>query len=199
MLLSAILLGTIFAKFLLEEEEESQRTNASSVSEEDEWLDHAGDDNMSSTNYSIRRRPLFVFSGIYGILFVVLVARLRQPDRLYQNAFYTGCTLLHTDEVGTVMNYVDNDRRRRGLEEGDNDFDYDNMCAEFCVPNIAALGTVFRVYLVVGLQLQKGQCQDLGCEDHLVDKTFSFATYSLDVEIFTQSNNYDDDGGGERM
>jgi hypothetical protein len=74
-----------------------------------------------------------------------------------------------------------------GEDEDDDRGDYE--CAEFCIPHIAV--PIFRhVLRKKNIPIYRGQCimQDGGIySTHVLDKTFSAFSYSLDVELYGSS------------
>eukprot|EP00549_Striatella_unipunctata_P020713 CAMPEP_0118678700 /NCGR_PEP_ID=MMETSP0800-20121206/3368_1 /TAXON_ID=210618 ORGANISM="Striatella unipunctata, Strain CCMP2910" /NCGR_SAMPLE_ID=MMETSP0800 /ASSEMBLY_ACC=CAM_ASM_000638 /LENGTH=176 /DNA_ID=CAMNT_0006574593 /DNA_START=221 /DNA_END=752 /DNA_ORIENTATION=- len=135
---------------------------------------------------------------VYGILCLLAVIRILPPDRLYLQPFYTGCNLMYLVDVESISDYFesnnngDRERTRRFLDEANqND---DGFCAQFCVPNVASLGVQYGSTKVLGLPLVQGTCEYMGYGDHVADKTFNYATYSLDVELYQKwGDGYNDD------
>jgi hypothetical protein len=60
------------------------------------------------------------------------------------------------------------------------------MCAEFCIPHIASRFVKIGVDKL-GVPIQRGQCQDVGYDERVADKTFAYMSYSLDVEVYYSS------------
>jgi membrane associated rhomboid family serine protease len=141
----------------------------------------------------IQRKGLLLVGGVLAVLFVCVIFRVNAPDRLYLQPYYTGCDLMYAEgeDVSSVaQNYMNNDnddgRLLRQLDDG-----YDSICAQFCIPHIAAEGAVYGSDRVVGLPVTRGKCEDLGYDEHMADKTFEYFSYSLDVEIFTTAQTDD--------
>jgi len=151
-------------------------------------------------------------------LFVTLVAK---PNELYAEPFYTGCKSFYTVDIDDLAgsfflsssdddNYNNNnqgDGRRslavaaaeetsqsflRYLAGGDDKDSRGYECAEFCVPHlfVPLIQTVLRKKKI---PISRGRCVDNGYSTHVIDKTFSAFSYSLDVELYGASDNDDDD------
>ena len=65
-------------------------------------------------------------------------------------------------------------------------------CAEFCVPHLL-VPFVKHILRKKEIPISKGQCSDEGYSTHVLDKTFTALTYSLDVELYAESIQSDDD------
>jgi hypothetical protein len=128
------------------------------------------------------------------IVFPIAILVAASPDPIYKDPFYTGCRLYWSDQVedlasGSVFRSDNNDdganqkhRRRRNL------IDYDGMCAQFCIPNLVAT-LVAPITKRLGISVvAKGQCVDNGYETRAFTKTFSYATYALDVDVYYGAN-----------
>ena len=137
---------------------------------------------QASPDFRLRRKPLYTVAIVYGLIFFLICLRLRQPEELYLQPFFTGCDLMYSDEVRNIaMDYINNGR---ALENGDDD---DNtICAQFCLPHLATRGVIFGAKRIFGLPVSRGSCQTQGYDEHLADKTFKYFSYSLDVEIFIE-------------
>ena len=81
------------------------------------------------------------------------------------------------DDVANVMSKYGSSFRRR-LED-------ENICAQFCIPHLASKATVFGAQRLLSLPLVFGECEDIGYDVHMADKTVQVSGYSLDFEIFT--------------
>ena len=142
-----------------------------------------------------KRWRLYTLLVVYGILFLVLLLRLRRPNALYADSpFYTGCDLKYSAALGDISSsyFGGEGDRRRWLEEAanDGDGDDDGLCAQFCIPHILSRAATFGARSIFSFEIQDGTCPSE--YEHYVDKTFEYFTYSLDVEIF-QSNDGNDE------
>lgn len=152
----------------------------------------AGDDGISevrkaSPEFKLKRKTLYLVAAFYGVMFLILLLRLRRPNKLYLQPFYTGCQLQYSDGIDFLgASYNSDEGERRFVEDRDNQ----NLCAQFCVPHLASSGVIFGAQRF-NLPITPGTCEANGYDEHLADKTFNYATYSLDVEIYTQSG-YED-------
>jgi Pectinacetylesterase len=151
-----------------------------------------------------RTYPFRGLVAVLAILFVCLVVRIRRPDRKYEQPFLTGCELVYTSHVdaivnsyagGQVANYNngDNNGNNRNLEEQENDGegeeqDEQHMCAQFCVPHLVSRPLIWGANLYTGFDVRRGWCEDFGYSQHIADKTFSYKSYSVDVELYYDDN-----------
>ncbi len=143
-------------------------------------------------------------------LFLTLVAK---PNDAYLEPFRTGCKSFYTSDIedlseNAFLSSDDDDverRRRRSLVEeasqetsrafvrwlaGDNDNDSFD-CAEFCVPHLL-VPFVKGVLKKKDIPINLGRCKNHGYTTHVLDKTFTALSYSLDVELYAASNNGDE-------
>ena len=144
----------------------------------------------------LRKTPLFILMCTYCAMAFVIVSRIRSPNKLYLQPFYTGCDLMVVegeDLAAAAGNFYNADRRRRLHDQNGID---DNMCAQFCVPHLVSRGVTYGAQRLLGLGLVRGTCDMLGYDEYMADKTFKQMSYALDVEIFVQSNDDDNNGGG---
>ena len=79
----------------------SNKNNTSSSGDEDhndggyyESYSEAGVTNNRFQN--IRRRPLQALLGMFVVMFLCLLLRIRRPNRMYEHAYLTGCDMVHT-------------------------------------------------------------------------------------------------------
>jgi membrane associated rhomboid family serine protease len=177
MLVVAIALGLAFPQALFDISENSSSADDEGISEV----------RKTSPEFRLKQTPLYFVASFYGVMFVILLLRLRRPSKLYLQPFYSGCHLQYSDGIDFLTaNYNSGEGERRFAEDGD----YQNLCAQFCVPHLAS-----RLVIVgarrFNLPITSGTCEANGYDEHLADKTFNYATYSLDVEIYTQSG-YED-------
>jgi membrane associated rhomboid family serine protease len=98
------------------------------------------------------------------------------------------------DAVAGIQSSRNSRRRTEGGENKDGNVDY--SCAQFCVPHL--ISPLFQaIARNRGIPIQRGQCTENGYSTHVLDKTFSGFSYSLDVELYVSSGN--NRGGDERM
>ena len=137
---------------------------------------------------TLERTRLLVLAGVYALLGLLVLSRIHSPDRLYLEPYFTGCDVMvaQGEDIQAVAgNFYNADRRN--LQENDGG-DYSNMCAQFCVPNIASRGVPFAANRFFGLPITRETCEELGYDEHMADKTFKQFSYSVDVELFVQAN-----------
>jgi membrane associated rhomboid family serine protease len=211
MVVVAIVLGVICSQVLFELPENSSEeavhsffaTASADVSEVHKASQDslhsacANDDDVSeevrkeSPEFKLKQTPLYSVAGFYGVMFLLLLFRLRRPNKLYLQPFYTGCNLQYSDGIDDLAASYYNGGEGNGERLlDDEDGAYQNLCAQFCVPHLASKGVMFGAKRF-GLPITSGTCEGNGFDEHLADKTFKYATYSLDVEIYTQSG-YED-------
>ena len=179
MLLIGIIVGTLISMFVI-----------TIASKEPSMIQ---DDGLENTKLDVNpvklsRRGLSGFCGILLLMFLVLLFRIRRPNKLYMEPYYTGCNVMYAagDDVANVMSMYGSSFRRR-LED-------DNICAQFCIPHLASKLTVFGAQRLLSLPLVLGECEDIGYDVHMADKTVQVSGYSLDFEIFTMSESEEDEG-----
>jgi hypothetical protein len=139
------------------------------------------------STYSTKRAPL---KGVFLaclVLFCVLALRIIRPNKLYTSPFLTGCDLAYVELPADIAGSFYSEGRR--LEQNAADDDGDSICAQFCVPHIAGRPLIWGASTYSGYSVSQGQCEENGYDIHIADKTFTKATYSVDVEVFTSSYN----------
>lgn len=153
---------------------------------------------QASPDFRLRRKPLYAAVGVYLLLCLVILMRLRQPKELYLQPFFTGCDLMYSDDVSTLAeDYYSN--RALG-NKGDDESSDSSLCAQFCTPHLTTKGVVIGSKSIFDILLTRGSCEDLGFNEHVADKTFKYFSYSIDVEIYTASgytSGNDQDHGGK--
>lgn len=134
------------------------------------------------------------------------------PNELYVEPFRTGCKSFYTVDIDDLAassflssndddgeNENPNDRRSllasgtateeasllflRFLNDDPGDDENGYGCAEFCVPHLL-VPFVRSVLRKKKVPIDKGRCSDHGYSTHVLDKTFSAFSYSLDVELY---------------
>ena len=139
----------------------------------------------------LNKNRAFILAGICCIMFLVLLFRIRRPNRLYMQPFYTGCSLMYTkgEDIASIVSNYGDERRL----EGDG-FDYENMCAEVCIPNVGANVAQYGAGEYFGVPVVRGTCEEIGYDEHMADKTFEYFSYALDVEVFMTSSEEEENG-----
>lgn len=134
------------------------------------------------------------------LLFLIIISMIRLPNRLYLDPYYTGCDMRYTagEDVSNLANNYGSRERRLGDDKGD-DYDFDNICAQFCIPHLVSRGAVYGAQKILSVSLTAGQCEDAGYDTHMADKTFNyFLNYSFDVEIFTTAEDEEGEKDDEK-
>mmetsp|Transcript_884 Transcript_884/g.1944 ORF Transcript_884/g.1944 Transcript_884/m.1944 type:complete len:839 (-) Transcript_884:69-2585(-) len=145
---------------------------------------------------NLNHRRCTSLAAAYSILFLLLVVRVRRPDRTYLYPYRTGCNLVYTTDVNDIIGAYENadGGRRLGDDEGQND-NY-NMCAQVCIPEIAYLPVMYGINSAantyVDLSLERGICEENGYQDLYVIKTFNYASITLDAEVYYKSDYYNE-------
>jgi membrane associated rhomboid family serine protease len=166
-------------------------------------LEKAEDADLSSSDirskdskrYSYRQLPFKALYSVFALALVLLIFRIRRPNKLYSSPFLTGCELANVELSADIVGSFGGDGQRLLKEDEGNDDDYADgysYCGEFCVPHLAARPLVWGASTYSGYTVSTGQCQDKGYDTHIADKTFTKATYSVDVEVYTIYENDDD-------
>jgi Pectinacetylesterase len=147
----------------------------------------------------ISSRALRGFGSVFFLLFLVVLFRLRRPNQLYLQPFYTSCNVMYTagEDVDTIINTFGSSyrNRRRSNQRQLNGYSYEaaTLCAEFCIPHLVSRLTVIGAEQLFRLPLTAGVCDDIGYDVHIADKTVILSGYSLDFEIFTKEEEEDED------
>jgi len=152
--------------------------------------------------------------ALSALLFVPLfVTTVASPKETYLEAFRTGCKSFYTVDIDDLAassflsgddDGVEGDARSlvaevsgktsesffRWLAGEDDGESYE--CAEFCVPHLL-IPFAKRVLKKNKVPINRGRCSDQGYSTHVLDKTFTALTYSLDVELYAASTNDDDE------
>ena len=132
----------------------------------------------------INRKFLSAFIILSSLLFMTLILRLRKPDRLYENPYFTGCNQMFTDKAAEIVSMFSGDNGQERLRKLNDSMDGQAICAQMCVPHIASSGAEWGIERYLGVTLMHGTCEDIGYSDFYVAKTLSYFSYSLDVELF---------------
>lgn len=153
-----------------------------------------------------RKRPLQTLVAVVVLLVFLLLFQIRQPNRIYEQPFLTGCDLVYTTHVSEIANsyagqylgnsntnvtngnYNNGARRRRLDDQTNNADDEDYMCAQFCVPHLVSRPLLWSANVYTGFDVQRGWCEEAGYGQHVADKTFSYKSYSVDVELYCDNN-----------
>lgn len=167
-ILGGVLVGGIFG-FMLHKDEHTEQKNDS-----------------EERYFSTKMMPLRTLILSYIVMFCVLIFQLRKPDQLYMSPFLTGCDLVYSDVPDELL---DSFYRKRKLRILDEDFDAE-YCVEFCIPHLVARPLAWGVTKFSDdFSVKHGQCEDIGYSTHIADKTFTKATYSIDVEVYSVDGN----------
>jgi membrane associated rhomboid family serine protease len=142
----------------------------------------------------ISSRALRGFGSVFFLMFLVLLFRLRRPNRLYLQPYYTSCNVMYIagEDVDTIINTFGSSYRyryrRRSNQRQLNGYSFEaaTLCAEFCIPHLVSRLTVIGAEQLFRLPLTTGVCDDIGYDVHIADKTVVLSGYSLDFEIFTK-------------
>ena len=137
-------------------------------------------DEQATAKYTPRKEIMYGYA--VWLVLVVLGLGFNGPNELYMEAFYTGCELYYSTDVENIASDLYSNDEDRRLDENS----YESMCAEFCIPHIASRFVKIGVDKL-GVPIQRGQCQDVGYDERVADKTFAYMSYSLDVEVYYSS------------
>jgi len=170
LILSAMTIGAILPCFIVKQSNEDPNIN--------EWMPMPA--KLSKVVYA--------FAAIFAIMFILILAGVPNPNELYQYPYLTGCGMMYSTDVGSL---VQNFGGRR-LGDG---FDYDNVgCAQFCVPHLIEKPFYFGLkkyaaYSENEYAVDYGLCEDIGYDEHIADTTFEYLRYPLDVEVYDVAQN----------
>eukprot|EP00980_Cylindrotheca_fusiformis_P001406 scaffold345_cov134-Cylindrotheca_fusiformis.AAC.17 len=146
---------------------------------------------VNHPTYSAKKPALKGILVVYAVMLFLLAFRIVRPNRVYMSPFLTGCDLAYVELPADVAGSFYGEQRRLEENAADDD-DGGTLCAEFCVPHIAGRPLIWGADSYSGYSVSQGRCEENGYDTHVADKTFTKATYSVDVEIFTLSDNNDD-------
>ncbi len=124
--------------------------------------------------------PIMVVSGVYVIVFILILSNVPKPNTYYQYPYLTGCSMMYTNDLDSILQDFGG-RRERKLG------DYNGFCAQFCVPHIIDKPFYYGVGSLTEYDLTQGRCEDIGYDEHAADKTITYFGYSLDVEAYYSS------------
>ena len=143
---------------------------------------------------SVKLMPLKVLLALYLVLFFTMLSGIRHPNEKYREPYLTGCQVMFSDELDNLVNYdFDSGNEEQGgrwLSSEDKE-ENQRLCAQFCIPNIVARPFGWGANRLFDLTIQKGMCESVGYNDHFADKTFNYMSYSLDVELYFESEQDD--------
>ena len=128
---------------------------------------------------------------VYSVMYLLLLFRVPSPDK--QKAYHpylTGCGLVFSDQIGDAANaYANNDggRSLAGNEEGDW-FDAEDMCAQLCVPHVVLRPALWGIQKFASVPVKRGTCKANGYDEHVADHTIREFTVTLEVMLYTTSN-----------
>ena len=210
MMTSAAMFGVVLAVWVYHPVASQDSRDYSTYVDDDEM---EGPKNLGGVYLARQMRYLQGLLALFAVMLLLLLFRIRRPNRMYERPFMTSCDLVYTTNVNDIVNgYLGdqfgddeggNDRfRSRWLEENQaNDdgeaADEEYMCAQVCLPHLVSRPARWGANIYSGdLGVKKGQCEDVGYSEHIADKTFSYKKYSADVELYFQDGYYynqDDD------
>ena len=99
------------------------------------------------------------------LLIIALGVSITCPNENYTTPFLTGCDAMCSTDI------VD---------------DEDSTCCQMCTPKkISKTVTCYDlIFKFINYDFDSGMCEDIGYEEHAVDKTFKYFSYVLDVEVY---------------
>jgi hypothetical protein len=180
-LTSSVVTGMVFGLAIFSEEPAGGMPDLGNEYYRPSLSENMALDKKESTNRGgLKIRWTFVHGMIiiYFSLYLLLLFRVRSPDKENIYAYRTGCNLVYSDQIEDFVNAYVN-VGGTDLEERD---DISGMCAQMCIPHLvyrpALLGARF-------IHLEKGTCDDNGYSTHVADKTFQKYSVLLEVQLFT--------------
>jgi hypothetical protein len=174
------------------------------------------DHNRNRRGKFVKRAIGLGFLAVFVLLLVPLfVTYVANPPEAYLEPFRTGCKSFYTVDIDdlSASSFLSNDdmdgaRKRSLVEEtsseyaesflrwlagGEDENDGSYGCAEFCVPHLL-VPFVKAVLKKKEVPIYLGRCSENGYSTHVLDKTFTAVSYSLDVELYSAYNGDDDNG-----
>jgi len=139
-----------------------------------------GTRNQWKLTTSANSKKTAIVGALFLLMFILILSGVPNPNSLYQYPFLTGCTMMYSTDVGTFINNAG--------------YDFDNLCAQFCVPHLIEKPFYFGLkkyadYSGTEYAVNYGICEDIGYSEHIADQTFSYMAYPLDVEVYDINEN----------
>lgn len=152
---------------------------------------------FSSSQKLYLKKIATVVGAVFFLVYILILSGLPNPNPLYKYPYLTGCKMMYTTDVGSIANNFGG----RRLENDGGDFDFDNLCAQFCVPHLIERPFYFGLkkyadYAAnqggdVDYSVDYGLCEDGGYSEHIADQTFEYMGYQLDLEVYDTDNQND--------
>ena len=114
-------------------------------------------------HYTPRMKIWILLSLTYTILLsTILLNKTSKPNENYTMPYLTGCDMMYSTAI---------------LED---------TCCQICIPK--SVSSIITSYSLIekfaGYEFAMGMCDEVGYEEHAVDKTFKYFSYALDVEVY---------------
>jgi hypothetical protein len=178
-------IGTIIACLLFE------RKRSEGIVTENEYRNdlHSDSSEHVTTEQGATLRWGFVKgAGVtYLILYILLLFRVPSPDKKNMYPYLTGCSLVYSDQIGDFIGNYASSYGGRSLEGNQDLSDGQNLCAQLCVPHLVYRPLVWGVRKLGLVALEEGTCEENGYDEHIADKTVREYTVTLEVQVFSNS------------
>lgn len=126
-------------------------------------------------------KPVLLGIGsISGIIFILLIAGVPNPNEIYVYPYATGCEMKYSLDITDIAGQLSGQDRRKLKDNND----YDGLCAQFCIPHLIELPFSWSMNKYTEYAMPDGLCVDIGYASHMADKTYSYWGYALDVELY---------------
>lgn len=178
---TAVVIGAVLGMLLFDNSKSDQT---------DEDYQMSSDSTDAAAVPSIRWNAVKCTGGVYLLWYLLILFRVPSPYQSNVYPYLTGCNLVYSDQIGDfIKQYANGYGGGRKLEGTDDYFNGQNMCAQLCVPHLVHRPLVWGVRKLGLLAVEEGTCEENGYDEHVADKTMREYTVTLEVQVFTQSEN----------
>jgi len=126
---------------------------------------------------------LIGIGSVLGVIFILLLAGVPNPNEMYEYPFMTGCEMKYSLNIQDIADQLTGGGGRKMKED-----DYDGLCAQICVPHLIVQPLSWSIAKFSDYSFLDGLCSEIGYETHVADSTYSYWGYSLDVELYYETN-----------
>ena len=135
---------------------------------------------------SVRWNVIKGLASMYMLWYILILFRVPKPSRQNVYPYLTGCNLVYSDQISDFIEQYASGYGGRKLE-GDDDYFSGQVCAQLCVPHLVHRPLIWGVRRLGSLEVEEGTCEENGYDEHVADKTVREYTVTLEVQVFTQS------------
>jgi len=127
---------------------------------------------------------------LYVLLYTVILFRVPAPATSGLHPSLAGCRLVYADQIDDIARAYSgsNGGGERFLEDGEDWFDGQSLCAQLCLPHIVYRPALWGVNQFSNIPLHPGTCDEAGYQEYIASKTLKEFTMTFEVELFSVSN-----------